>query len=336
VAREFSAMNSETASDNIGLSVIIPAYNEESSISQSVSEILASLGRLDSPFEIIIIDDGSEDGTFEAARLTGEHTIRHPRNRGYGAALKTGIQRARFPNIGIIDADGTYPPQAFGKLLELLGGADMVVGSRSMPGAAIPLIRRPAKWVLRKLAEYLTRTRIEDINSGMRVLPKALAVQYMSILPDTFSFTTTLTVASLCDGYQVVYHPIDYLERRGKSKIVARNFIEFVGLLLRLSMWFRPMRLFVPVGTFALLVGMLKLVADIIVAIHRQAGAAFLEVPYVSNSALIMLIVGVQLLLMGMMAEMVSQRMASGVSKLPSRASVEITQHNAPQIGTGR
>jgi glycosyltransferase involved in cell wall biosynthesis len=330
-------MNLSTSNDP-GISVLIPAYNEGGSLSRTVSEIREALTGLGSPFEIIIIDDGSEDDTFETARLLGEHTIRHSRNRGYGAALKTGIDRARFPNIGIIDADGTYPPQAFARLLELLRNADMAVGSRSLPGAAIPLIRRPGKWILRKLSEYVTRARIDDLNSGLRVFPKALVAQYLSILPETFSFTTTLTVAALCDGYRVVYHPVTYVTRKGKSKIVPRHFLEFIGLLLRLSMWFRPMRLFLPLGASALVIGLLKLIFDIIVAAqYWQAGYArpFSHFPVVSNSALILLMVGVQMLLMGMMAEMVSQRMASGVSKLPSRATTEITQHNAPQIEVG-
>ena len=297
-----------------GLSVIIPAYNEQQSIGRSVSEVRKALEMLDSPYEIIIVDDGSEDGTLEAARPTGEHIIRHPRNQGYGAALKTGIHHARFPNIGIIDADGTYPAQAFGKLTELLEDADMVIGSRSLPRSAIPLVRRPGKWMLRKLAEYVTRAQIDDLNSGIRVFPKSLALQYLDILPDTFSFTTTITVAALCDGYRVVYHPIDYLKRTGKSKIVPRNFLDFMGLLLRLSMWFRPMRLFLPLGGSALLVGMLKLLVDIIIGInvYRHTGHVG---PFVSNSALIMLLVGIQMLLIGMMAEMLGQRLASGVPK---------------------
>ena len=155
-------------------------------------------------------------------------------------------------------------------------------------------------------------------------------MQYLRVLPDTFSFTTTLTVAALCDGYRVVYHPVAYLTRKGKSKIVARNFLDFFSLILRLSMWFRPMRLFVPLGASALIIGTLKLLLDIVVAIYSlQANHTFM--PFVSNSALILLLVGVQLILMGMMAEMLSQRMTLGVSKLPSRATIETTHHNTPQ-----
>ena len=304
----------------------------EKSLSETVAGIRKALQELNSPFEIIIIDDGSQDGTFESACLIGEHTVRHSWNRGYGAALKTGIDRARFSNIGIIDADGTYPPQAFAKLLNLLGNADMAIGSRSLPGTAIPWARRPGRWILRKLAEYVTQSRIDDLNSGLRVFPRTLAMQYLSVLPDTFSFTTTLTVAALCDGYRVVYLPITYLTRKGKSKIVAKNFFDFFSLILRLSMWFRPMRLFLPLGVSALIIGTLKLLLDIVIAAqYLQAGHALAETPFVSNSALILLLVGVQLLLMGMMAEMFSQRMASGVSKLPSRATIETTHHNAPQ-----
>jgi glycosyltransferase involved in cell wall biosynthesis len=314
-----------------GLTVVIPTYNEKDSIERAVSEVRDALETtLNVPYEIIIVDDGSQDGTLQAAQLTGEHIIRHSRNRGYGAALKTGIHHSRFQTIGIIDADGTYPAQAFGKLLELLEDADMAVGSRELPGAAIPLVRRPAKWVLRRLAEYVTGTRIDDLNSGIRVFPKPLALQYFNILPDTFSFTTTITVAALCDGYRVVYHPIDYLKRTGKSKIVYRNFFDFIGLLLRLSMWFRPMRLFLPIGVSAFLIGFFKLLVDVAVGIsaYRKGGHVFGEVSFVSTSALGMLIIGVQFLLIGMMAEMLGRRLSFGELKQPSRATIEIAPQN--------
>src|SRR5262249_55415663 len=156
----------------------------------------------------------------------------------------SGIEIASYDFVGIIDADGTYPPAAFIDLMDALKDADMAVAARPSHIPGQPFARRPARWVLTKLAEYITGTKIADINSGMRVFPKALAWQYLHILPDGFSFTTTLTVASLCDRYRVTYRPIEYFKRMGRSKMRPRNFIEFISLALRLSMLFRPLKLF--------------------------------------------------------------------------------------------
>ncbi len=131
----------------------------------------------------------------------------------------------------------------------------MVVGARPAHVPGLRWARRPARWLLTKLTEYVTGTKISDINSGMRIFPKALARQYLHVLPDGFSFTTTLTVASLCDRYCIAYKPIDYLARVGHSKIVPRNFLDFVSLMLRLSMLFRPLKLFVPIGMASLIHG---------------------------------------------------------------------------------
>src|SRR5262249_22502084 len=155
--------------------------------------------------EIIVVDDGSKDKTRRAAEEAGAVVLRHPRNRGYGASLKTGITVAAYDVICITDADGTYPVERIPELLAELRTADMVVGARTGARVAIPLIRKPAKWVLNRLANYITSTKIPDLNSGLRLFRRDAALQYFHMLPDQFSFTTTITMAMLCDKYAVTY-----------------------------------------------------------------------------------------------------------------------------------
>ena len=207
----------------------------------------------------------------------------------------------------------------------------MVVGARPAHVPGLRWARRPARWLLTKLTEYVTGTKISDINSGMRIFPKALARQYLHVLPDGFSFTTTLTVASLCDRYCIAYKPIDYLARVGHSKIVPRNFLDFVSLVLRLSMLFRPLKLFVPIGMASLIMGLIKLGADVAIAIDHPHSFVqnFFIVPMVSNSALILLLAGLQFLLAGMFAEAVLHNVSvSNLTKLRSRRYMTI-EHNA-------
>jgi glycosyltransferase involved in cell wall biosynthesis len=317
------------APEKIALSVLIPAFNEAGSLSATIESVRRNLISAKIAFEVIVIDDGSTDATLDAASQTDARVICHGSNLGYGVALKSGLEIASYDFIGIIDADGTYPPEAFIALIDALQGADMVVGSRPVHIAGLPLTRRPARWLLTKLTEYVTGTKIPDINSGMRIFPKALARQYLHLLPDGFSFTTTLTVASLCDRYHIVYRPIEYFERIGHSKIVPRNFFDFISLVLRLSMLFRPLKLFVPIGMALLILGLIKVGADLAIAIGHPHPFAqdFFILPMVSNSALVLLLVGFQFLLAGMFADAVLHNLsAPNVVKLRSRRSA-VTEH---------
>ena len=277
------------------------------------------------------LNDGSTDATLDAASQTHARVICHGSNLGYGAALKSGLEIASYDFIGILDADGTYPPAAFIDLIDALQGADMAVGARPVHIGGLPWARRPARWLLTKLTEYVTGTKISDINSGMRIFPKALARQYLHLLPDGFSFTTTLTVASLCDRYRIAYKPIEYFERVGKSKIVPRNFFDFISLVLRLSMLFRPLKLFVPIGMVSLVLGLIKLGTDVTIAIGHPHSFVqnFFIIPMVSNSALILLLVGLQFLLAGMFAEAVLHSVSAfNTMKLRSRR-YTIIEHTA-------
>ncbi len=256
------------------LTVVVPVYNEEEAITATVEKLL------DLTFEqrvivvdkkaadatakplIIVVDDGSTDGTRDVlTRLEQTHGERikvllHPENRGYGAALKTGIRAAATELVAIIDADGTYDPEELSHLVEAMDTADMVVGSREKGEVKIPLIRRPAKWFLKTLAEYLTGRRIPDLNSGLRVFRKRAAVAFLAILPDGFSFTTTITLASLSYGFQVEFVPISYHSREGRSKIrPIRDTLNFILLILKAITYFNPLRVFLPIAFLLLFSG---------------------------------------------------------------------------------
>ncbi len=224
-------------------SMIIPTYNEEECIIKTVNHLIG-MNWKEFP-EIIVVDDGSEEkvSNLKGLDLEKVQIYRHEQSRGYGAALKTGISNARNECIVITDADGTYPNERIPELVEMYekGNFDMVVGARVGKNVKIPLIRRPAKWLISKLANYLTEKKIPDLNSGLRVMKKEVVEKYSNILPDGFSFTSTITLAMLTNGYSVEYVPIDYFERKGKSKIrPIRDTLNFIQLIIRNVLYINP------------------------------------------------------------------------------------------------
>jgi glycosyltransferase involved in cell wall biosynthesis len=279
------------------IGVVIPAYNEQAGVQPVVKQILRVMQEHDIEAEVIVVDDGSTDQTAQAAAAAGARVLRHRSNRGYGASLKTGISAAPYEYIVITDADGTYPSERIPELLERLEHADMVVGARVGRNVHIPLVRRPAKWVLNKLANYLTGAKIPDLNSGMRAFRRNIAMQYFPILPDQFSFTTTITLAMFCDKYAVAYVPIDYHRRTGHSKIVAWDAGSFAILILRTAMLFRPLRVFIPLVLFCLTYGIVKMSIDVV------------RDPNISASAMLAFMSALLILLIGMLGDALATRL---------------------------
>lgn len=301
---------------NNAVSIIIPAFNEAQAVGPVVKEIRALLAEHGFEVEILVIDDGSTDGTGQAAQAVGARVLQHRRNRGYGASLKTGITAARYDTIAIIDADGTYPARYLPAMLAELEQADMVVGARIGNDVHIPLVRRPAKYVLNQLANYVSGTDIPDLNSGLRAFRRDLALQYFSILPNQFSFTTTITLAMLCDNYAVSYLPIDYRKRKGKSKIVPWDAGSFVILILRVAMLFRPLRVFVPIALVCLVYGIAKMSVDLV------------RDPNISASAIFAFVSALMLVLIGMLGDAVATRLGkfnpNAVVSVQPRAYIEL------------
>jgi glycosyltransferase involved in cell wall biosynthesis len=247
-----------------GVSVVIPALNEAGAIASTIRSVREVLERTSRPFEVVVVDDGSTDGTGDIARREGADVVWSlPENQGYGAALKAGIARARYDLIVIIDADGSYPIESIPVLLERAAAYDMVVGARTGKSVAIPIERKPAKWVLGRLASYLAGRQIPDVNSGLRVMRRELVKRFEHLLPSGFSFTTTITLAALCNGYLVYYHPIDYHPRIGESKIRPVHAFEFLLLIIRTIVYFNPLKVFLPMGAVFFIGGFLKFIYDL-------------------------------------------------------------------------
>ncbi|NWG47208.1 MAG: glycosyltransferase family 2 protein [Alphaproteobacteria bacterium] len=245
------------------LSVVVPAFNEEGAVRNTIQDIEAALKPLGIPFEIIVVDDGSTDATAAEARRTSARVLANGVNSGYGASLKRGVKEAVHDYVAIIDADGTYPPHYLPAMLEMARGADMIVGDRGAAMRNVPLIRRPAKFLLNSLANFLAQRKINDLNSGLRVFRREELVPFLPLLPANFSFTTTITLCMMCYGKRVVYTPIEYGRRIGSSKIRPMDFFNFILLVVRITTLFNPLRVFLPLGGILFVLGWLKLAYDI-------------------------------------------------------------------------
>jgi glycosyltransferase involved in cell wall biosynthesis len=286
--------------NNLGLSIIVPAYNEAASIGPVLSSLQETMSGAGFEYEILVVDDGSEDDTAAVAEAAGIRLLRHPENRGYGAALKTGIRHAIHDQIAITDADGTYPNERLPDLalLAVEGKYDMVVGARTGESVHIPLGRRPAKWVLNRLANYLARTTIPDLNSGMRVFRRTVAEEFKGYLPSSFSFTTTLTLALLTNDYTVYYVPIAYHKRIGRSKInPIKDTLNILGLIVRTVMYFAPLRVLMPVSGSLLLLALAVLV-----------GSALFTPKIMDVTVIVITMTALQIAVVALVADLIEKR----------------------------
>lgn len=245
------------------LSVVIPAYNEENAVAQTVHEVREALEGAGIEHEIIVVDDGSEDNTRAEALKTGAIVRWGAQNEGYGASLKRGIAEAQYDFVAILDADGTYPARYLPEMLEMCQTQDMVVGDRGAAMKNVPLIRKPAKFILNSIASFLAERRLNDLNSGLRVFRRSELIPFIPLLPQKFSFTTTITLCMTCSGKRMIYTPIEYGRRIGKSKIRPVDFINFIILVLRVIVLFNPLRVFIPLGLVLFVLGFLKLLYDL-------------------------------------------------------------------------
>ena len=284
-----------------GFSIIIPAYNEEAGIASVIEGILSVMDRSNIDYELLVVDDGSTDRTAEIVRESGVGLIQHSSNRGYGAALKTGISRANYKAILITDADGTYPDERIPDLIRVYkeGNFDMVIGARTGENVSVPIMRKPAKWIISKLANYLTRMKIPDLNSGLRVMRKEALEKFMQILPDGFSFTTTITLALLTNAYSVKYVQVDYYKRKGTSKInPIKDTFNFIVLIIRTVLYFNPLSVFVP----------LSLLLVVLAIVVLLGGWFFLGV-FMDQSFGIIIMTAVVVMSIGMLADLIDKRL---------------------------
>src|SRR5436309_953540 len=232
-------------------SVVIPAFNE----APSIASVVGALHSAASWHEIVVVDDGSTDDTGARASAAGAQVIRHPYNKGNGAAVKTGIRHASGAFVLIIDADGQHQPSDAVRLVTQLGEYDLVVGSRSSEGHANS-VRRFGNAALNWIASYLTEQPIADLTSGFRAARREPLLEFAHLLPNGFSTPTTTTLAFIKAGYSVRFEPIDAAGREGHSKIkLAPDDVRFLLILLKVMTIFSPLRLFLPVSAAAFLIG---------------------------------------------------------------------------------
>jgi glycosyltransferase involved in cell wall biosynthesis len=236
------------------VSIIIPAYNEETGIKDTISDLKIFAKK--NNWEILVVNDGSTDGTRDILReIKGINIIDHPYNKGYGSALKTGIKNVKTPLIVFFDADGQHNPQDVEKLLKKIGNFDMLIGQRGK-NSHQQWIRKPGKWLLSKVANYLTGRKIPDINSGLRVVKREIIINLLHLLPSGFSLSTTLTIAFMNLDFNVGYFPIKVRKRIGKSTVrQLKDGTNILLLIIRLIVLFNPLKVFMPVGFVLFFIG---------------------------------------------------------------------------------
>lgn len=229
------------------ISVIIPALNERDSIVSTVERASSVLSDAQlKPFEILVVDDGSNDGTGDMARGAGARVLTHPHNVGYGRSLKDGIAAASYDTIVITDADGSYPLEAVPMLVALYqDGFDMVVGARSGQHYRESALKSPLRVLLKAIVEFTANRRIPDINSGLRVFSRDVSMRYFNHVSDVFSFTTSLTLAYMMNAKFVTYLEIDYRERVGRSKVrLFRDSMRTLQYIVEAATYYNPLKIF--------------------------------------------------------------------------------------------
>ena len=233
------------------VTVILPAYNED----QVVGETVKAIKKLHPDFEVLVVDDGSTDNTMQVAMDAGANVWPHPYNMGNGAAVKSGLRAASGDYVILMDADGQHQPEDIARLLEFADSYDMVVGARSSNSQA-SLQRKIANYIYNIFASYITKHKISDCTSGFRLMKKETVEQFLYLLPNTFSYPTTITMAYLRSGRSIKYVPIKALARVGKSKIkILRDGTRFLLIITKIATLFAPMRIFMPVSLLFFLTG---------------------------------------------------------------------------------
>ncbi len=283
----------------VKVSLVVPVFNEKEAIGDDLEVAIDALRATDWEWEIIVVDDGSTDGTAEIVQSFPEvKLIRHPYNMGGGAARSTGIRHASGEIVVISDGDGTYPMRDIPRLVEALGDCEMVVGARTREAGTHKLLRVPAKFFIRKLAEFISGARIPDLNSGMRAMRRDTALPYLHMLPNGHSWVSTITLAFLTNGHPVKYLPIDYYPRKGKSTFhPVKDTGNYLMTIFRTITWFSPLKIFLPLAMLFLLTGTGKLIADVVRYSWR-----------VTPSTVILVLGGLQIMVLGLIADMIAKR----------------------------
>lgn len=276
--------------DASDVSIVIPAYNE----GEVITEVVAALAGAAAWREIIVVDDGSRDDTASQAQKAGASVVRHPYNKGNGAAVKSGIRRATGQYVLIVDGDGQHRPEDAKRLIAQLGEYDLVVGARSRATQATQA-RRFGNGALNWFASYLTGREIPDLTSGFRAARREYLREFLHLLPNGFSTPTTTTLTFIKAGYNVLFEPIEARQRVGHSKIrFARDGAKFFMIILKIVTLFSPLRVFLPLSAFAFSVGVLYGIWNVIV---------YSRIP---NGSVLLILFAVVVFLVGLVSEQIS------------------------------
>jgi polyisoprenyl-phosphate glycosyltransferase len=241
------------------ISIVIPAFNEEIIIQNTVKRCYNALASIECEnYEVIVVDDCSNDNTAELAKNAGATVIKHPHNAGYGRSLKDGIKIAKNDIIVITDADGTYPLEEIPNLFnEYKKGFDMVVGARQGKNYDESFSKKILRKLLKFLVEYTAGRKIDDINSGLRIFSKSTIIKYFDTLCDTFSFTTSATLAYMMTGKFVKYIPIEYHKRVGKTKVkLFRDSLRTLQYIIEAIIYYNPLKIFLALSVLILSFGL--------------------------------------------------------------------------------
>ena len=271
-------------------SVVIPAFNEAAVI----GEVVAGLRNAANWHEILVVDDGSKDGTADAAQAAGATVIRHPYNKGNGDSVKSGIRAATGEYILIIDADGQHQPADAERIVGRLGEFDLVVGAR-LHSTQATWARRLGNHLLNGLASYLTDRPIPDLTSGFRAASRKHLREFLHLLPNKFSTPTTTTLAFVKAGYNVAFEPVEARPRVGQSKIkLVRDGVKFLLIVVKIVTIFSPLRVFLPISLTSFVVGL------------GYACWTIATQSHVTNSSVLLIMLGVIVFLMGLVSEQIA------------------------------
>lgn len=282
----------------VDVTVVLPVFNESGHLEKEIFRVRESMEASKYSYEILVVDDGSTDGSAELLRnIDGIRLLQFVTNRGSGSARKYGTLAARGRIVVWTDVDMSYPNDQMPELIDQLESYDQVVGARRTEEGTVKLLRKPAKWFIRKLASYLSGTAIPDLNSGFRAFRRDVALQFLYLLPTGFSCVTTITMAFLSNGYTVRYVPIDYFPREGESKFhwwkdTRRYLLQVVRMVLSYS----PLKVLMPPAIVLGLVGGGKLVFDLFDKNFR-----------IATNTIVILTVAIALALLAMLADLLVQ-----------------------------
>jgi glycosyltransferase involved in cell wall biosynthesis len=275
------------------LSVIIPAFNE----SDSVDRVIGKIREMRPQAEIIVVDDGSKDDTSETARKAGARVIRHPYNKGNGAAVKTGLRAAHGDVVLLLDADGQHPPEDIERVLKPIGEYDLVVGARDRSKSESAFIRDLGNAIFNGIAGYLAGRRIPDLTSGFRAMKREMILEFIHLLPNLYSYPTTSTLAFLKAGYNVEFVQIVAKRGTGRSNTkIVRDGIRAVMIILRIITLFAPMKVFLPVSIALFLGGVIYGVANIF----------FFGINRIPNGSVLLILSSLFIFLFGLISEQIA------------------------------